>query len=235
MRALAPARLLLAASGAATALAADGRQTASAALVIVIAFLVTGEARLLLRLALTLLPILLFSAALWLFIDGIGDGAVLAATRLLSSGSPFLSLTRALVGSCAVVLALGTVPDGEGMTMLRSVGLPLGAATIIASGSSAAGGIGEGFSRSVTAMRAHGLVGPGRLAVLLHLGPILALTWTSSLSEIVSRAEIKWSGNSFLAKLDPARPKADRAVVWSTFVTLSGSASLFAIILGAAG
>lgn len=233
MRAPLVARGLLATVGVAVALRADGEQAGLAGLAIAVGFTVVGEGRLLLRLVVTTVPLLFLSAVLWMFVEGVdAEGLTGAGLRLFTPGSPLLPLARALAGSSAVVLAIGTVPDGEGISMMRSLWIPRAAATIIAAGGSAAAGIGESFSRSVTSLRAHGIVGPGRLGMLRRLGPIMALTWTSGLSEVVARAEGKWSGNAFLANLDPARPKASRDMAWGTFVTVAIAAALLAILLG---
>jgi hypothetical protein len=137
---------------------------------------------------------------------------------------------RAIAGSGALVLALATVPDGEFRTFMRQLGAPQPVAFTIASGLALYGTIGEAVARSLMALRAQGFVRPGRIAILMAMGPILAQAWVSALTTIVARSEVKWYGSGFADAPEPAPVSAPIAEFWGTLVLTVAAASLAAAL-----
>jgi hypothetical protein len=168
--------------------------------------LITGQMQLGLRLARIFLPLVAISAALWLFVGSSEPEQIAHAMEdLLRSGSPFLLFVRALVGSAAVVLAWATMEDGAVVVLLRQLGVPPSLAFMLASGGIMAASVADGQSKSITALRAQGLVTASILSRIRNIGLIVSLTWTAALNTVVVRAECVWAGNRLFKHLDPER------------------------------
>ncbi|MEA3048801.1 MAG: hypothetical protein QOG84_637 [Sphingomonadales bacterium] len=228
-------RIALGLAGIVVATSMGRDQLAPAAAIVLAAYLGAGEHRLALRLATTITPIILFSGILWLLVDGITlEWTIEPMRRLIAANANFLSLLRALVGSSAIVLAFATVPDGEALVALRQLRIPAAAATVLAAGATMGATVAENSMRSITALRAQGFLAPGKLALLRRLGSVAALTWTTSLSEVVARAEGKWGGNGFLT-LPPPQPIRDRPAAIRGSCVLFSTAVVMGLLMAGAG
>lgn len=216
---------MLGASAIALVVFADRGALVLSAVVIASGFLLSGQIQRGLTMAATVAPFVLVAIGLWLWVNGQGL-SVVALGRLLEPGAPFLRLMRAIAGSFALVLALGTVPDGEARTFLRQLGAPRSAAFVMASGLALHGTIGAALGRSLTALRAQGVVRPGRLGFLAALGPIVAQTWLSALSMVVSRSEVKWYGSGFAEAPEPRPVRAPFAAAWGSLVLIATAAGV---------
>ncbi|MEA3017574.1 MAG: hypothetical protein QOI38_2296 [Sphingomonadales bacterium] len=178
-------------------------------------------------------PLLGVAALLWLFIGADGWAEVNPVARsLLREGSPLLPLVRTLAGSAAIVLAFAATPDGELFSLLRTLRVPRAAATLVASGRSIAVGMPASYSRSLAALRAQGIVGPGAWAQFVSIGKVLSLTWVATLSISFARAEQKWVGNGFLRGLDPPLPAATKADAGRAIVLMLTGLALLALLMG---
>lgn len=233
MIANAPARAILAGAGLGVALAAGWWQAIISFGLIIVASILVGQFRLMSRILMAAAPLLGVATLLWLFI-GAESWADLnqVAYGLLREGSPLLPLFRTLAGSAAIVLAFATTPDGELFSLLRTLRVPRAAATLIASGRSIAVGMPASYSRSLAALRAQGVVGPGAWAQFTSIGKVLSLTWVATLSTSFSRAEQKWVGNGFLRGLDPPPLAATKADAGRTVVLILTGVALLAVLLG---
>lgn len=196
-------RLFLAIAALCASLNSGRVALAATAACAILGFFLLRQQRLLVRYIVLVSPFVFTSAVLWtlvLFDFGRPDPSA-TLTAIFDSSSRFVLLVRMLVTTSAIVLAFGTVPDGEFDMVLRKLGLPQGLAIIFASGLSLATTVRESFERSVVALRAQGLLGPSLGSKVRSLGKLIGLTWVSTLSTSLGRAESKWNGNAFLGAM----------------------------------
>jgi hypothetical protein len=165
-----------------------------------ITYFAVGERELLFQYGRPILLLVAMSAALWTFvyIDLSRPDLAAATGRLLDSSAPFGLLVRAVAGTSIIVLALGSVPDGGDLALARSIGLGTSGATLYAGSRASISLVQQSFGRSLVALRAHGVIGTGRLGWLFRLPLLLQVTWTSCLHLLVGRAQLKWEKNGFL-------------------------------------
>lgn len=229
MRAHPICRVVLALVALALVAFADRSALVLSAVVIASGFVLGGQVGRGLTLIAAVLPFVVVAMALWLWVNG--QGITLAAgARLVEADAPFLRLMRALLGSSALVLALATVPDGESRTFLRRVGASRSVAFTLASGLALHGTIGDAVGRSLTALRAQGMVRPGRLGILAALGPVVAQAWVAALGLVVSRSEVKWYGSGFAEAPEPAPVRAPLAAIWGSLVLAMTAAGIVAAL-----
>jgi hypothetical protein len=218
MRAHPASRASVAVAGLAAAYCADGPQVALCAAFIAIGFLAGGEARTALRLAAILAPLFIVSAILWSIVLARQGELLASPLALIVPGSRFLTMSRALVGSSAMILGFATAPDGELYLVFRQLGVPRNAAATVTTGATLAAAISDSFGRAHAALRAQGIVGTGALSSLIRLSDVLSVTWVSGLNNTISRAECKWAGNQFLDNLAPPPLLSRGALHFGTIV-----------------
>jgi hypothetical protein len=233
MRAHPISRLLLIVAAAAEALA-QGRETIALAFAVtLVGYLLLFQWRLLRQYILAVIPFVAASAALWVFVlvNFSSPDFVKAAQELVDPGSRFFLLLKMLASTSVIVLALGSVPDGEFDAVLRRMGFPKSVSLIFASGLALALTVRDAFDRSVIALRAQGLLGPSIWSKIAALGRLIALTWISTLSTSIGRAETKWSGNRFLTTIHDGTYGAPSVTVWDTFIVSLISAGIISAAL----
>jgi hypothetical protein len=233
MRAHPLARLVLIAGAGAVALTRGGESLALAATAIAVGYLMLLQPGLMLRYVATVAPFVAVSAALWAYvlIDIRSPDLVGVAHELVDPGSRFFLLLKMFVSTAVIVLALGSVPDGEFYPVLRGMGLPNSVALVFASGLALALTVRDSFERSSVALRAQGILGPTFRSKLAALNKLVALTWVSTLSTSIGRAEVKWSGNRFLTALREGAVGAPTARLWDTTVCLLLTVGLVSLAL----
>jgi len=181
----------------------------------------------------TVLPFVAVSAALWIYVlvNFRSPDFVKAAHELIDPESRFFLLLKMFVSTSVIVLALGSVPDGEFYVVLRKMGLPNSAALVFASGLALALTVRDAFERSSVALRAQGILGSTFRSKIAALNKLIALTWVSTLSTSIGRAEVKWSGNRFLTTLREGAISKPTIGLWDTAVSLVLAVSLMSLAL----
>ena len=161
-----------------------------------------GERPMLLGYVRPILVLVAVSAFLWtlVYLDFSRPDFLQATAHLLVPSAPFALLIRMVVATTLIILAIGSAPDGADLALARSLGLGLNGAIVYAGAKSSISLIRDSFARSLGALRAHGVVGTTRFSWLVRLPSLLRLTWTSCLHMMVTRSEVKWERNGFLAE-----------------------------------
>ncbi|MGC1470067.1 MAG: hypothetical protein WA793_11860 [Sphingorhabdus sp.] len=200
MRAGIAPRLLLLGSALAVLAVATPLVAAGCFVPVVLTYLAVGERSLLVTFLRPLAILVLASAALWIFVylDFDQPQLVVAIAHLTAPDAPFGLMVRMVCASLMVALAIGSVPDGGDLALARRFGLSDSHAVLYAGGRSGIMVVSDGIAKSLMTLRAHGMIGLGRLDWLRHLPIILGQTWGACLHLLAARGEIKWEGNGFL-------------------------------------
>ncbi|HEX8901767.1 hypothetical protein [Vitreimonas sp.] len=206
------------------------------AFIVALAYMLLGLGGRLSSFLMLVSPIVLASAALWIFVltDGFDAPSIgRAATRLLDGDTNFIALLRALTATSLILIAIGAIRDGETYAVMRAMALPKPAAFVFASGAALVESVREAVERSIVALRAQGLMKPTFASRSANLGRVVGLTWLAGLNLIAGRAETKWSGNRFIDRLQSESMKPATAV-WDSLVGLLTFAAITsAVALGA--